>query len=70
MGYNQHCWITHFYVEGIRFHWLMTHVNKNGCQEAIRSFIAFAIRWLNLPIKVFHSDNERSVDESILLLIK
>ncbi|KAJ5642759.1 hypothetical protein N7490_006759 [Penicillium lividum] len=64
MGYNLHCWITHFYVEGIRFHWLMTHMNKNG------SFITFAIRWLNLPIKVFYSDNERSVDRSILLLIK
>ncbi|KAJ6111048.1 hypothetical protein N7486_003283 [Penicillium sp. IBT 16267x] len=65
MGYNQHSWITHFYVEGIRFHWCMTHINKNGCQDAIRSFIAFAIKWLQLPIKVWHSDNEKTVDDRI-----
>ncbi|KAJ6114763.1 hypothetical protein N7486_000541 [Penicillium sp. IBT 16267x] len=65
MGYNQHCWITHFYVEGIRFHWTMTHVSKNGCQDAIRSFIAFAIKWLQLPIRVWHSDNEKTVDDRI-----
>jgi hypothetical protein len=65
MGYNQHCWVTHFYVEGIHLHWAMTHVSKNGCQEAITSFIAFAITWLQLPIRVWHSDNERSVDMRI-----
>ncbi|KAJ6088976.1 hypothetical protein N7499_003084 [Penicillium canescens] len=69
MGYNQHCWITHFYVEGIHFHWTMTHVNKNGCQEAIQSFVAFAIKWLQLPIKVWHSDNEKSVDMRIHKMI-
>ncbi|KAJ5644256.1 uncharacterized protein N7484_006763 [Penicillium longicatenatum] len=69
MGYNQHCWITHFYVEGIRFHWSMTHTSKNGCQEAIQSFIAFAIKWLQLPIKVWHSDNEKTVDDRIHKLL-
>lgn len=69
MGYNQHCWVTHFYVEGIHFHWTMTHVNKNGCQEAIKSFVAFAMKWLQLPIKVWHSDNEKSVDVRIHKMI-
>ena len=65
MAWNKHCWITHFYVEGIQFHWAVSHTSKDGCQDAIRAFVAFAIRWLDLPIKVFHSDNERSVNRPI-----
>lgn len=64
MAYNKHSWITHFYVEGIRFHWAMSHVSRNGCQQAVRLFIAFADRWLGLPLKVFHSDNETAIDIS------
>jgi hypothetical protein len=33
--YNKHRWISHFYVEGIGFHWVMTHEMKSECQEAI-----------------------------------
>ncbi|KAJ5642838.1 hypothetical protein N7490_006838 [Penicillium lividum] len=68
-GYNGHRWVTHFYVEGIRFHWLVSHEEKSGCQAAIRAFIAWGIRWLKLPFQVFHSDNERSVDHAILAAI-
>ncbi|KAJ5561490.1 hypothetical protein N7461_000251 [Penicillium sp. DV-2018c] len=59
-GYNGHQWITHFYVEGIRFHWLYTHAGKDDCRTAVERFIALAKNWWNLPIKAFHYDNERS----------
>jgi hypothetical protein len=57
---NSHRWISHFYVEGVRFHWLMTHEFKPECQLAINKFIAIAKNWWNLPIKVFQYDNESS----------
>ncbi|KAJ5359242.1 uncharacterized protein N7496_011655 [Penicillium cataractarum] len=59
-GYNGHQWMTHFYVEGIRFHWLYTHERKYECREAVRRFIALVKNWWNLPIKAFHYDNELS----------
>ncbi|KAJ5364799.1 uncharacterized protein N7496_010512 [Penicillium cataractarum] len=59
-GYNGHQWMTHFYVEGIRFHWLYTHKRKYECREAVRRFIALVKNWWNLPIKAFHYDNELS----------
>jgi hypothetical protein len=34
-AYNKHRWISHFYVEGIRFHGVMTHELKPECQQAI-----------------------------------
>lgn len=35
LAYNLHRWISHFYVEGIRFHWVATYAHKTGCQLAI-----------------------------------
>ncbi|KAJ6094488.1 hypothetical protein N7467_002001 [Penicillium canescens] len=59
-AYNRHRWISHFYVEGIRFHWVMTHELKPECQLAITQFVQLAKNWWNLPIKAFHYDNETS----------
>ncbi|KAJ6061516.1 uncharacterized protein N7446_005636 [Penicillium canescens] len=59
-AYNKHRWISHFYVEGIRFHWVMTHEMKSECQLAITQFVQIAKNWWNLPIKAFHYDNETS----------
>lgn len=64
LGYNGHKWISHFYIEGVRFHWAMTHAKKNECQLAIENFIAMATTWWNLPIRVFHYDNERSAGQA------
>ncbi|KAJ5215231.1 uncharacterized protein N7498_001638 [Penicillium cinerascens] len=55
---NLHRWISHFYVEGIRFHWVATHAHKTECQLAIQQFVQLAKNWWNLPIKAFHYDNE------------
>ena len=57
-AYSGHQWMTHFYVEGIRFHWLYTHAWKSECREAVRKFIALVKNWWNLPIRAFHYDNE------------
>jgi hypothetical protein len=59
-AYNKHRWISHFYVEGIRFHWVTTHELKPECQQAIMQFVQLAKNWWNLPIKAFHYDNEAS----------
>lgn len=34
-AYNGDNWVTHLYIEGIRFHLLQTHERKNGCVNAI-----------------------------------
>lgn len=41
-AYNGHKWITHFYVEGIRFHWVFTYQHKSEVRDAIKKFIALA----------------------------
>jgi hypothetical protein len=59
-AYNHHRWISHFVIEGIRFHWVSTHEVKSQCQLAINQFVQLAKNWWNLPIKAFHYDNERA----------
>jgi hypothetical protein len=59
-AYNGDRWMTHFYIDGIRYHWAATHPQKNGCQEAVTSFVSQMRTWFNLPIRAFHYDNERS----------
>jgi hypothetical protein len=53
--------MTHFFVSGMRFHWIWTHTTKDEARIAIKHFITFAIRFWKLPIVAFHSDNEKSV---------
>lgn len=59
-AYNKHNWISHFYIEGIRFHWVMTHEYKPECQLAINHFVQLAKNWWKLPIKAFNYDNEKA----------
>ncbi|OQD85533.1 hypothetical protein PENSOL_c040G03155, partial [Penicillium solitum] len=59
-AYNRHRWISHFYIEGVRFHWIMTHELKPECQLAINQFVQLARNQWKLPIKAFHYDNELS----------
>ncbi|KAJ5504596.1 hypothetical protein N7463_007470 [Penicillium fimorum] len=59
-AYNRHRWISHFYLEGPRFHWIMTHEVKPECQLAINQFVQLARNQWKLPIKAFHYDNESS----------
>jgi hypothetical protein len=44
-GFNGDKWITHFYIDGIRYHHLETHPSKNGCQEAVKNFVALMTNW-------------------------
>jgi hypothetical protein len=64
-GYNRHQWMTHFYVEGIRFHWIYTHEARSQCRDAIRKFIALIKNWWNIPIKAFHYDNEQAAGDEV-----
>jgi hypothetical protein len=64
-GHNRHQWMTHFYIEGIRFHWIYTHESKSQCRDAIRKFIALIKNWWNIPIKAFHYDNEAAAGAEI-----
>ncbi|OQE59396.1 hypothetical protein PENNAL_c0325G00318, partial [Penicillium nalgiovense] len=69
-AYNRHVWLTHFYLDGIRCHFVFTHVKKNDCQWAVRKFIALIRNWLNVKIKVFHYDNERSAGNEVENMIE
>jgi hypothetical protein len=64
-AYNRHVWLTHFYLDGIRCHFVFTHVKKSDCQWAVRKFIALIRTWLNVKIRVFHYSNERSAGNEI-----
>jgi hypothetical protein len=63
-GYNGHKSVSHFYVEGIRFHLIRTHRNKNECVAAATNFIGFCINQLKMDLRVFKSDNERSLTDN------
>ena len=69
-AYNRHVWLTHFYLDGIRCHFVFTHVKKKDCQWAVRKFIALIRNWLNVKIKVFHYDNERSAGNEVENMIE
>ena len=58
-AYNQHRWITHFYISGIRFHWAMTHEYKDECRTAINRFLNLCLKLWKINIIGMHSDNER-----------
>ncbi|KAJ6003627.1 hypothetical protein N7522_006319 [Penicillium canescens] len=69
-AHNGHIWLTHFYLDGIKCHFVFTHTKKNECQMAVRKFIAIAKNWLNINIKVFHYDNERSAGDEVEIMIE
>ncbi|KAJ6047199.1 uncharacterized protein N7446_012033 [Penicillium canescens] len=69
-AHNGHIWLTHFYLDGIKCHFVFTHTKKNECQMAVRKFIAIAKNWLNINIKVFHYDNERSAGDEVEMMIE
>jgi Integrase core domain. len=64
-AYNGHKWISHLYVEGIRLHMSQSHEKKSGCVDAIIKFIAICRNQLRMPIKVFKSDNEKTLGRAI-----
>jgi hypothetical protein len=68
-GHNGHQWMTHFYVEGIHFHWLYTHTSKWECRDAVKNFIALVKNWWNLPIKAFHYDNEKAAGVKVEIFL-
>ena len=58
--YNRHRWISYFYIEGVRFHQIMTYELKPKYQLAINQFVQLARNQWKLLIKAFHYDNELS----------
>ncbi|KAI2732946.1 hypothetical protein CBS147339_9998 [Penicillium roqueforti] len=69
-AWNRHVWLTHFYLDGIKCHFVFTHVKKNDCQMAVRKFIALVKNWLNVRVRVFHYDNERSAGNEVESMIE
>lgn len=69
-AHNGHIWLTHFYLDGIRCHFVFTHTKKNECQMAVRKFIALVKNWLKIEIRVFHYDNERSAGNEVESMIE
>jgi hypothetical protein len=65
-AYNDHKWLSHFYLDGIRWHWGETHKKKSECQQSIRTLFSLLRNWFNLPIRVFHSDNKPSIGNDTL----
>ncbi|KAJ5900417.1 uncharacterized protein N7473_004487 [Penicillium subrubescens] len=64
-AFNGDRWVSHLYVEGIRLHLAASHRKKNGCQQAIKYFVAYLINHLKMPLRAFHTDNERSAGETV-----
>ena len=58
-------WVTHLYIEGIRFHIIHTHKEKSGCVEAITTLIGFCRSQLGIRIRAFMTDGERSLGHVI-----
>ena len=69
-AYNGHVWMTHFYLDGIKCHFVFTHIKKSECQMAVRKFIAIMKNWLGISVKVFHYDNERSAGNEVKTMIE
>ena len=69
-AYNGHIWITHFYLDGIRCHFVFTYIKKSECQMAVRKFLALIRNWLKIEIRVFHYDNERSAGNKVESMIE
>ena len=70
LAYNGHIWMTHFYLDGIRCHFVFTHTKKNDCQMVVRKFLALIKNWLKIEIRVFHYDNERSAGHEVETMIE
>lgn len=62
--------MTHFYLDGIRCHFVFTYARKNECQIAVRKFLAITKNWLKISIKVFHYNNERSARNEVETMIE
>lgn len=69
-GYNGDRWITHFYIDGMRFHAAYTHESKNGVQFAVKDFLPYARHVLGIPLKAVKFDNERSVSHDVERIIR
>jgi hypothetical protein len=64
-AYNGHKWLSHLYIEGIRLHMAQSHEKKNGCVDAIIGFTAICRNQFGMDIRVFKSDQERSLGYDI-----
>ncbi|EKV08147.1 hypothetical protein PDIP_69620 [Penicillium digitatum Pd1] len=69
-AYNGHIWLTHFYLDGIKCHFVFTHTRKNECQMAVRKFRALVRNWLKIEIRVFHYNNKRSAGHEVEAMIE
>jgi hypothetical protein len=65
-AFNGHKWMTHLYLEGIRFHIAKTHPNKDGCVKAIREAIGLCRNQFGIQIRVFKSDREKPLSSEFL----
>ena len=64
-AWNGDKWVTHLYIEGIRFHMIHIHKEKNGCVDGIIRHIGFCRNQLGIRIRAFMTDGERSLGNII-----
>ena len=64
-AWNGDKWVTHLYIEGIRFHLLQSHTKKNGCVDAIIKLIGFCRNQLGIQIRAFMTDGEKTLGATI-----
>jgi hypothetical protein len=69
-AHNGHIWLTHFYLDGIKCHFVFTYTKKSDCQIIVRKFLALVKNWLKIEIRVFHYDNERSAGYEVETMIE
>lgn len=69
-AYNGHVWMTNIYLDGIKCHFVFTHVKKSECQMVVRRFLTLIRNWLNIKIRVSHYDNERSAGNEVEFIIE
>jgi hypothetical protein len=65
LGLNGDKWITHFYDEATRMHFVITHQRKSECVDAIQKFVNQMKNLFGLAVKYLKSDNEKTLGRQI-----
>ena len=68
-GFNGDKWVLHF-LDTMRLNFVYTLPTKSLLTSTIQQFTAFVRRRFGFKIKIFHSDNERTLGENFDTWIK
>ena len=68
-AFNGDRWCTHLYDEATHSHVVYTSARKNGVIEALQAFTNLVKNQYNKPVKIYRSDNERTLGGEFQRLI-